>query len=116
MGEAGVRGVFWVIEGELLAVPFNEEAKVGIAKSGKNYNHRLLWEHVRPKGCRKPFDYFPRGRVEKNTRGDSIIYMSPYVPEEMLPDIIHAFELSGETKIRYDNSRHYKNYMVDDRK
>ena len=111
-----MRGVFWVIEGELLAVPFNENVKEGIAKSGKNYNHKLLWEHVRPKGCRKPFDYYPRGRVEENKRGDSIIYMSPYVPEDMLPEIIQAFELSDEPKIRYDNSRHYKNYMVNARK
>ena len=54
-------GVFWLIDDEILAIPYNEGAFVGIAKSGNNYNHRLLWEFVKPKHCNKPFDYYPRG-------------------------------------------------------
>ena len=40
------RGVFWLIDGELLAVPFDENATFGIAKSGDNVaamTHRLAY-------------------------------------------------------------------------
>lgn len=39
------RGVFWVIDGELFAVPYEDNSTIGIAKSGGNYNHRLLWDY-----------------------------------------------------------------------
>ncbi len=52
------RGVFWVIDGELLAVPYEDNSTIGIAKSGDNYNHRLLWDYVKPRKCNKPFDYY----------------------------------------------------------
>ena len=35
------RSVFWVVEGKLLAFPFDETATVGIAKSGNTFNHKL---------------------------------------------------------------------------
>ena len=41
-----MRGVFWLIDEELLAVPYDDSSSVGIAKSGNNYNHKLLWCHV----------------------------------------------------------------------
>ena len=40
------RGVFWVVDGELVAFPFDETATQGIAKSGKTYNHKLLWKYI----------------------------------------------------------------------
>jgi hypothetical protein len=67
------RGVFWIIDGELITFPFDETSTEGVAKSGKTYNHKLLWEHIKP--CNKPFDYYPRGRVEYNSKGKAIIYM-----------------------------------------
>ena len=57
MGEQGNKGVFWLIDGELLAVPFLADAPEGLSKSGTNYNHKLLWESVRPEGCREAFDH-----------------------------------------------------------
>lgn len=62
-------GVFWIVEGELMAVPYDEDAAEGLSKHGNNYNYRLLWPHVRPKGTNRQFDYYPRGRVEYNTQG-----------------------------------------------
>lgn len=50
------RGVFRLIDGKLLCFPFIENAQYDVAKSGNTYNHKLLWEHVRPKGCNKPYD------------------------------------------------------------
>lgn len=78
-------GVFWLIEEELLIIPYFEGAEAGLAKSGENYNHRLLWHHVRPKGCNKEFDYYPRGRVEIDKRGRAVIFMSPYIEKPMFP-------------------------------
>ena len=57
MGEQGNKGVFWLIDGELLAVPFKSDSPEGLSKSGTNYNHKLLWESVRPEGCREAFDH-----------------------------------------------------------
>lgn len=106
------KGVFWIIEKDdgkiLLAFPFRDDDIAGIAKSGDTYNHRLLWESVRPPGCRCPYDYYPRGRVEISRRGRVTIYMSPYVPQRFIPEIKEAFGIAGEPRIRYDFSRHYQ--------
>ena len=42
------RGVFWIVDGELIAYPFDDGATKGVAKSGKTFNHKLLWEHIKP--------------------------------------------------------------------
>ena len=104
------RGVFWIIDGEILAVPYEETATVGVSKSGVNYNHRLLWDHVKPKKCDKPFNYYPRGRVEVNNKGRTVIYMSPYIGEEYIPLIMECFGLNETPKIHYDGSDHYRCY------
>ena len=106
-----LRGVFWVVNGKLLAFPFREGAQLGVAKSGNTYNHRLLWEHVKPQGCKKPFNYYPRGRVEITQQGVPILYMNPNVPESLLPGIMTTFELLLPPVIRYDYSRHYHCYL-----
>ena len=106
-----LRGVFWVMDGKLLAFPFREGAQLGVAKSGNTYNHRLLLECVKPQGCKKPFDYYPRGRIEINLQGNPILYMNPNVPESLFPEIMTAFELSVSPKIRCDYSRHYHCYL-----
>lgn len=108
-----LRGVFWVVDGKLLAFPFLEGAQLGVAESGNTYNHRLLWEYVKPQGCKKPFDYYPRGRVEITQQGVPILYMNPNVPESLLIEVVAAFELPVPPKIRYDHSRHYCCYLDD---
>lgn len=69
--DRGNRGVFWLIDGKIFAVPYDADASFGISKSGDNYNHRLLWDYVKPKGCNKPYDYYPRGRVEQSNKGNN---------------------------------------------
>ena len=103
------RGVFWVVEDKLLAFPFDETATVGIAKSGNTFNHKLLWEHVKP--CNKPFDYYPRGRVEVNPKGTAIIYLSTYVEEKYIAEIKTTFGITAEPLLRYDLSKHYQCYL-----
>lgn len=100
-------GVFWVIEGELFIVPFDENAEIGIAKSGRNYNHKLLWESVKPHKCNKEYDYYPRGRVEINKRNEAVIYLNPNIDEEMVEKIKNSFSLPDDVRVHYDGSSHY---------
>lgn len=83
-------------------------AEAGPAKSGENYNHRLLWNHVRPKGCNKEFDYYPRGRVEIDKRGRAVIFMSPYIEQAYVPQIMDALGITELSRVHYDGSQHYK--------
>ena len=76
----------------------------------QNYNHRLLWDHVKPKKCNKAFDYYPRGRVELSNKGKPVIYMSTNIGMEFIPKIMELFEINEEPKIHYDGSEHYKSY------
>lgn len=105
------KGVFWLINGELLAFPFNGKYPGGTAKSGDTYNHKKLWDIARPKGCKVPFDYYPRGRVELTNKGKAVIYMSVHIGDDHIPGIKSAFEISGDAVIRYDRSRHYQCYL-----
>lgn len=100
------RGVFWVVDGELVAFPFDETATQGIAKSGKTYNHKLLWKYIKPRN--KTFDYYPRGRVDYIAKGKAIIYMNPNISAEYIDKIKIAFGIDSEPVIRYDHSEHYK--------
>ena len=106
-----MRGVFWIIEDELKAFVFEEGAEYGVAKSGKTFNHKLLWEYVKPAKCNKAFDYYPRGRVELSGKGKAVIYMSPHIGQKFTDDINAAFALSGEVIVKYDHSRHYNCYL-----
>ncbi|MBR2589680.1 MAG: hypothetical protein IKE65_02025 [Clostridia bacterium] len=103
------RGVFWVIECKLLAFPFDESATAGIAKSGNTYNHKLLWEHI--KSCNKPFYYYPRGRVDVNSKGESVIYLSPHIEQKNIAAIKTAFGIETVPLLRYDFSEHYRCYL-----
>ena len=107
------RGVFWIINDELLAFPFTDEYSEGIAKSGNTYNHKKLWNEIKPKGCNKPYNYYPRGRVEISNKGKPIIYMNPNVDDSFIPLIRTEFGLRESPIIRYDNSQHYKCYLDD---
>lgn len=105
------KGVFWLINGELLTFPFDRKYPEGTAKSGDTYNHQNLWESVRPKGCKKPFDYYPRGRVDISNKGKAVIYISVHIGEEFVTEIKSTFEISGDAIIRYDHSRHYMCFL-----
>ncbi len=106
------RGVFWIVEGTLLAFPFDETAAGGVARSGKTFNHKLLWEQVKP--CNKPYNYYPRGRVDYNEKGKAIIYMNPNIGKEYVAEIKTAFGIATEPEIRYDFSEHYKCFLDKD--
>ena len=102
------KGVFWLIDGELFAFPFDGTHPEGIAKSGDTYNHMRLWDSVKPKGCHKPFDHYPRGRVDVTNKGKAVMYISPHIGGNVLDEIRHMFEVGEDCIIRYDHSRHYE--------
>lgn len=106
------QGIFWLIDNEIYAFPFyNDIYSNGVAKSGNTYNHKLLWNDVKPKGCNKPFDYYPRGRVVISNSGKTTIYMNPNIDSDYLKDIKKEFGLRKEPTIKYDYSDHYKCYL-----
>lgn len=107
------RGVFWVIDDELLAFPFVEGDTIGVAKSGNTYNHKMLWDDIKPRGCNKPYNYYPRGRVELKNDGSAVIYMNPNIDESIISDIRREFGIKNTPKIVYDNSVHYRCYLDD---
>ena len=109
-----MRGVFWIIDGEICAYPFTDEFTNGISKSGNTYNHKKLWYEVRQKKCRYPYNYYPRGRVEITSKGKSVIYINPNVDESFVPEIINKFSLTDKPKIKHDYSEHYKCYLDED--
>ena len=87
------------------------------AKSSDNYNHRKVWESLPKKvTAGRPFDYYPRGRVEINN-GVAIVYYSPYIPQDVLKKwLVEKFNLTSSNGIRKlrlvaDNSNHYRCYF-----
>lgn len=107
------RGVFWVINGELLSFPFIENTLDGVAKSGNTYNHKKLWPDVKPRGCNMSYNYYPRGRVDITNKGKPVIYMNPNIDDSIIQQIRSDFGLRTEPTIRYDYSDHYKCYLDD---
>lgn len=106
------RGVFWYIDGKLFAFSYRENAFTSsLAASGNTYVHKKLWAEARPKGCNKPYNYFPRGRVEINSKGKAIIYMNPHIEESIIPEIMTQFGLKEHPEIIYDNSFHYRCHL-----
>lgn len=103
-------GVFWLIDDKLLAFSYMIDATEGLSKSGTNYNHKLLWESVRPTDCSKAFDYYPRGRVEIRKKG-AVVFMSPHIGTEYVPKIMECFDLTEKPRIHYDGSRHYRCHL-----
>lgn len=105
------RGVFWIIDGEVLSFPFyNDIYSPGVSKSGLTYNHKNLWPQVKPKGCNKPYNYYPRGRVELGLKYPTI-YVNPNFDKCDLAQVKTDFELRDEPRVIIDTSPHYRCYL-----
>ena len=101
-----------MIDDELLSFPYCDGVySNGTADSGNTYNHKKLWNEVKPKGCSKPFNYYPRGRVVISKKGKATIYMNPNIDDKFIDGIKSLFGLDNSPKIKYDNSNHYKCYL-----
>ena len=115
------KGVFWKTENGFIAVKVKcdrdgvrlEPAEYS-SKSGENFNHKLEWNKL-PRSVTggKPYNFYPRGRVEiKN--GKATVWLTPALnDEETVSKIKSEFGFDGEeltVAVKPDNSKHYE-YM-----
>lgn len=111
MAKEAARGVFWIIEGELVAYPVIE-SEFESAVSGLTYNHKRLWTDIKPRGDKHPYNYWPRGRVDFTNKGKPVIYYNPNIDiENYLQDIKIQFGLRDTPRLHPDGSQHYKCYL-----
>lgn len=109
-------GIFWYITDtdELLTFPYDPDNHVSaISKNGLSYTHKKLWPEIAGKFKKYPYNYFPRGRVEIDNKGRSVVYMNPNVPDSALSSIKQEFGVRGDIIVKYDNSQHYKCHLDD---
>ncbi len=116
------KGVFWKIEEKYLAfmvdcdsegIPLEEIPAVMRSKNGQNFQHKAVWQTLSKKVTgRKPFDYYPRGRVEIHG-GKAIIFAHPQLVAQNLKEwAVKKFELTEENgiisvSVKADGSAHY---------
>ena len=121
------KGIFWIVDrdnldnngnylfrilcsasGDILEVLSGE----GISKNGKNYNHKKIWDSLsKDYTLGKPFDYFPRGRVEI-ANNKVRVYLNPIINIDEIQEYIKKeFGLDSKEikKIDFisDGSNHY---------
>lgn len=75
------------------------------------YYPNQMVKEIKPRKCRYPYNYYPRGRVEITSKNVCIIYMNPNIGEEYMDEIMKKFGLVSVSKIIYDNSSHYRSYL-----
>ncbi len=115
------RGLFWIIEGELFSVKLPCDSngdflnEIPISLNGKeNLTHSEEWNklpHRITKG--KPYNYYPRGRVEIKD-GKGRIFLNPDVFQTTtLEAICKEFEMEKLMSIKpiIDGSAHYKHKL-----
>ena len=129
------KGIFWIKDLEnvfnndtifLISCDENGNIKENsyggnvIGKTGNNFNHKKFWDTLPTNiSNNKPFDYYPRGRVEiKN--GKAIIFITQDLADyqkDVIDFIKEKFNLKVENGINkisvsFDGSNHYKSKMI----
>lgn len=123
------QGIFWIVYEDNLdnnkpyciTIPSDSYGNVDseglTAKSGSTHNHKKVWSMMSSKLTHnKPFDYYPRGRVQI-ANGKAIIYLNPNIYyDEVIEFITKEFNLTrnnGISKVipKADGSEHYKCYL-----
>lgn len=125
------KGIFWIVDREHLEnnEPFLFRIPVDCAgtpcyltpiprpnsKHGDNYNHMLTWYRYVPEELRrgKPYDWYPRGRVEIKEKDKAKIFLNPDIAtDEIIAYITEKFRLQHrEVKVIADGSKHYGYYQ-----
>lgn len=84
------------------------------AKSGATYNHEKLWSRLPSELTHnRPFDHYPRGRVQIRN-GKAVIFLNPNIATEEVKDfIVGEFHLTSENgihsvSVKADGSSHYR--------
>ena len=126
------KGIFWCIDFDtnhprliIVAIPCDRngvtnETVTFSAKSGESFNHKTKWSKLDKSITQgKPFNYYPRGRVEIRN-GKATIFLNPDIHSEpVLRQIFDAFEIAANSglksiRIQRDGSWHYR-YICHDR-
>lgn len=86
------------------------------SKNQYNLNHEHTWKSFSSEITNnKPYNYYPRGRVEIRKGGKAIIYMNPHInTPEIVKWVIKVFELEQNDlriDVKNDGSNHYKCYL-----
>ena len=123
------KGIFWIKDVENIytsLVCVKEKVnKDGIvndnsnmnSRKGNNYNHRITWENLeREVTDGKPYNYYPRGRVEIRNRKVTIYAHPDICTREIMIMIINEFNLHKENNIdkvimNPAYSKHYDCYL-----
>lgn len=123
------KGIFWVKDasniedtGIFLDIPCTsdgtpfDDSKLN-AKTGTTYNHERTWSMLGNNVTGgKPYNYYPRGRVEI-ANGKATIFANPNIATQQLidwcTDKFNLTSVNGIKKIRLivDGSEHYKCYL-----
>lgn len=123
------KGIFWIKDpdniedtGIFLDIPCTPDGTAFDgselnAKTGTTYNHERTWLLLDSSVTEgRPYNYYPRGRVEISS-GKAIIYANPNIANnELVKWCVDKFNLTaanGINKIRIiaDGSQHYKCYL-----
>ena len=121
------KGIFWIVDRENLKnnepylfripvdcggvpIPLTPIPPLN-SKHGDNYNHKKTWETYVPAELRrgKPYNYYPRGRVEIKDKEKAKIFLNPDIAtEEIIAYIVEKFRLQyRKVKVIADGSKHY---------
>ena len=118
------KGLFWLIKNNIgedilfcVVEPIKGAVNV-VQPENKEMNHERTWSILDKRITRgKPYNYFPRGRVEIK-RDKAVIFLNPILNDKsVLNSLIEVFELKEENgvsaiTIKNDNSWHYR-YLID---
>lgn len=130
-------GIFWILPDDsesdgynllsfevpcdVYGTPFGSHTMELNSKNGRNYNHKKVWETVVQKDSayrpynRKPYNYYPRGRVQIANNKAQIYLNQNCNTESIIEKIKEAFGLSSHTisqiRVMVDHSEHYHCWM-----
>lgn len=115
-------GIFWIKDinnptTELFfTIPTDEygnSSQIFNSKNGFTYNHERTWKELHQN---KPFDYYPRGRVDIQN-GVARIFINPNLNTPEIINLIkkefNLTEMNGikRVKVLVDNSEHYRCHL-----
>lgn len=87
-------GYFWIIDNQILGTT-SEVPKYGY-EYVQSKTHEQTWNKLKPEGCDKSFNYYPRGRVmvdpeyenDKFKGFTSMIFLDPCIDNQECKDMI----------------------------
>lgn len=101
-------GLYFYVNRKILmdAVDLKDSELYGDFMIGRS-SHDEIWNREYLKVYKKPYDYYPRGRIVFKIKEDRyILYADKCIGPKELEDIKKAFELDGE-KVTVASDLHY---------